>query len=89
MKIFRYCATSSNIVYATRIHDLGLAGVDLLMTARGPAVIEVNSSPGLQGIESATRVDVAGAVIEYIESSRDKGYLDERTENPTATPIPD
>ncbi len=63
---------------AAQIHNLGLAGVDLIMTAQGPVVIEVNSSPGLQGIESATRVDVAGAVIEYIETAQElEGLEDE------------
>ena len=46
---------------------LGVAGVDLLRSRRGPAVLEVNSSPGLEGIEGATALDVAGAIIEYIE----------------------
>ncbi|MFO0845867.1 MAG: hypothetical protein U0797_26375 [Gemmataceae bacterium] len=45
---------------------LGVAGVDLLESSDGPMVMEVNSSPGLEGIEKATRQDVA-AVIEHIE----------------------
>lgn len=60
--------TSELAVRAAEVHELAFAGVDLIMTTRGPAVIEVNSSPGLQGIESATRIDVAGAVIRYIET---------------------
>jgi ribosomal protein S6--L-glutamate ligase len=44
---------------------LQLAGVDLLESSRGPQVLEVNSSPGLEGIEQCTGIDVAGAVIEY------------------------
>jgi ribosomal protein S6--L-glutamate ligase len=46
-------------------HVLGLniAGVDLLRSKKGPLVLEVNSSPGLEGIEAATKVDVAGAMI--------------------------
>ena len=43
-----------------------VAGVDLLRSRRGPLVLEVNSSPGLEGIEAATGVDVAGEVIEYL-----------------------
>lgn len=46
---------------------LAVAGVDLLRAKRGPVVMEVNSSPGLEGIENTTGVDVAGEIIEYIE----------------------
>ncbi len=46
---------------------LGIAGVDLLQSERGPLVMEVNSSPGLEGIEGATGVDIAGKIIEYVE----------------------
>ncbi len=45
---------------------LAVAGVDLLRSNRGPLVLEVNSSPGLEGIEAASRVDVAGAIIEHV-----------------------
>lgn len=46
---------------------LGIAGVDLLQSDRGPLVMEVNSSPGLEGIEGATGLDIAGKIIEYVE----------------------
>lgn len=46
---------------------LGIAGVDLLQSDRGPLVMEVNSSPGLEGIEGATGIDIAGKIIEYVE----------------------
>jgi hypothetical protein len=46
---------------------LAVAGVDMLRSDRGPVVMEVNSSPGLEGIERASGVDVAGEIIEYIE----------------------
>jgi len=46
---------------------LGVAGVDLLQSARGPLILEVNSSPGLEGIEAATSIDIAGKIIHYIE----------------------
>lgn len=46
---------------------LGIAGVDLLQSKRGPLVMEVNSSPGLEGIEGATGIDIAGKIIEYVE----------------------
>lgn len=51
-------------IEAANLHGLSVAGVDMLMSARGPLIIEVNSSPGLQGIERATGVDVAGKIIE-------------------------
>ena len=46
---------------------LAVAGVDMLQSSRGPLVMEVNSSPGLEGIENATNIDIAGKIIEYIE----------------------
>ncbi len=52
---------------AARTVGLNIAGVDLLRSHRGPLVLEVNSSPGLEGIEATTGVDVAGEIIEYIE----------------------
>lgn len=52
---------------AAEIMGLGVAGVDLLRSERGPLVLEVNSSPGLEGIEAASGVDVAGLVIEHME----------------------
>lgn len=51
---------------------LGVAGVDMLQSARGPLVLEVNSSPGLEGIERTTHTDIAGKIIEYIEESLQK-----------------
>jgi ribosomal protein S6--L-glutamate ligase len=54
-------------VKAAQIHELGFCGVDIIQTARGPAVLEVNSSPGLKGIETATGIDVAEAVVQYME----------------------
>jgi ribosomal protein S6--L-glutamate ligase len=52
-------------VAAARIMGLRVAGVDLLRSNRGPLVMEVNSSPGLKGIEEATEKDVAGIIVEY------------------------
>lgn len=46
---------------------LGIAGVDMLQSNKGPLVMEVNSSPGLQGIEDTTQEDIAGKIIEYVE----------------------
>jgi ribosomal protein S6--L-glutamate ligase len=52
---------------ATRIMGLGVAGVDMLESADGPRVIEVNSSPGLRGIERASGIDVAQRIVMYAE----------------------
>lgn len=52
---------------ATKKLGLAIAGVDMLQSSRGPLVMEVNSSPGLEGIEGATKVDIAGKIIEYVE----------------------
>ena len=54
---------------AAKILGLNVAGVDLMRSNHGPVVLEVNSSPGLEGIEEATRIDVAGKVIEFIENT--------------------
>lgn len=53
-------------VRAAHIMGLRVAGVDMLEGNDGPLVMEVNSSPGLQGIEAATKLDVAGAIVDYI-----------------------
>jgi len=55
-------------VRAAQIMGLKVAGVDMLEGEAGPLVMEVNSSPGLQGIEEATKLDVAGAIIDYIDN---------------------
>jgi ribosomal protein S6--L-glutamate ligase len=52
---------------AARVLGLRVAGVDMIESSEGPMVMEVNSSPGLEGIEKATRVNVAAAIIEHIE----------------------
>ncbi|MDR2012356.1 MAG: 30S ribosomal protein S6--L-glutamate ligase [Rhodanobacter sp.] len=54
-------------VRAARVMGLEIAGVDLLRSRRGPLVLEVNSSPGLEGIEDASGVDVADAIIAHVE----------------------
>lgn len=54
-------------IKAAKKLGLGIAGVDMLQSERGPLVMEVNSSPGLEGIERATGVDIAGKIIEYVE----------------------
>jgi ribosomal protein S6--L-glutamate ligase len=54
-------------VRAARTIGLDVAGVDMITSARGPLILEVNASPGLEGIEGATGVDVAGAIVDYVE----------------------
>ncbi len=56
---------------AAKAMNLSVAGVDLLQSARGPLILEVNSSPGLEGIEAATGKDIAGSIIKYIERNVD------------------
>jgi ribosomal protein S6--L-glutamate ligase len=63
----------STAVRAAKIMGLNDAGVDLLRSNHGPVVMEVNSSPGLQGIEEATGKDVAGMIIQFIEKNRKQG----------------
>jgi len=57
----------STAVRAARVMGLGVCGVDLLRSNHGPVVMEVNSSPGLEGIEKASEKDVAGMIIHYME----------------------
>src|SRR5206468_12511474 len=52
---------------AARVLGLRVAGVDMLESQEGPMIMEVNSSPGLEGIQKTTGVDVAEAIIEYLE----------------------
>lgn len=54
-------------ISAARAHGLHVAGVDLIQSRRGPLVLEVNSSPGLEGIETITGADVAGTIVAYLE----------------------
>jgi ribosomal protein S6--L-glutamate ligase len=53
---------------AARVLGLRVAGVDLIESNEGPMVMEVNSSPGLEGVQKASGIDVAGAIIEHLES---------------------
>jgi ribosomal protein S6--L-glutamate ligase len=63
----------STAVRAARIMGLRVCGVDILRSNHGPVVMEVNSSPGLEGIEKTTGVDVATKIIEYIEKHAKPG----------------
>lgn len=60
-------AERATAVKAAKSMGLNVCGVDMLQSARGPLVMEVNSSPGLEGIEKATGVDVAAAIITFLE----------------------
>ena len=63
----------STAVRSAKIMGLNVAGVDILRSNHGPVVMEVNSSPGLEGIEKATEKDVAGMIIEFIEKNASRG----------------
>lgn len=63
-------------VRAARALGLAVAGVDMLPSSRGPLVMEVNSSPGLEGIERATKVDIADRIIQFIERNHKKSKRD-------------
>ncbi|UGV41628.1 30S ribosomal protein S6--L-glutamate ligase [Methanococcoides orientis] len=63
----------STAVRAAKIMGLNVAGVDLLRSNHGPLVMEVNSSPGLEGIEKATGKDIAGMIIDYVEKNSKTG----------------
>jgi ribosomal protein S6--L-glutamate ligase len=62
-------AEQDTAVRAARLLGLGIAGVDLIRSKRGPLILEVNASPGLEGIETASGVDIAGAVVEHVVRS--------------------
>ena len=59
----------STAIRAAKIVGLNVAGVDILRSNHGPVVMEVNSSPGLEGIEGVTGKDIAGMIIEFIEKN--------------------
>lgn len=54
-------------IKAAKVLGLSVAGVDLIQSSRGPLILEVNSSPGLEGIERASGIDVAGKIVDYLE----------------------
>ncbi|HEX7446331.1 MAG TPA: RimK family alpha-L-glutamate ligase, partial [Pirellulales bacterium] len=68
----------STAVRAAKAMGLNVAGVDILRSNHGPVVMEVNSSPGLEGIERATGVDVAGRIIELLEKHAAHGTQRDR-----------
>ncbi|WP_458700877.1 30S ribosomal protein S6--L-glutamate ligase [Sulfurospirillum sp. 1307] len=60
---------------AAKCMGLGVCGVDMIPSNRGPLVMEVNSSPGLEGIETTTKIDIAGKIMDYIE----RNVIEDRT----------
>ncbi len=70
-----YCETA---LRATQILGLRVAGVDMLEGKDGPQIMEVNSSPGLEGIERCTQLDIAGAIVDYIAAQVDFPEIDVR-----------
>lgn len=69
---------SEAAVRAAQIMGLRVAGVDMLESKSGPQIMEVNSSPGLEGIEACTQLDIAGAIIDYIAGQVDFPEIDLR-----------
>ncbi|MFC5526363.1 30S ribosomal protein S6--L-glutamate ligase [Rhodanobacter ginsengisoli] len=63
----------STAIRAAKAMGLNVCGVDMLRSNHGPVVMEVNSSPGLEGVEKATGIDVAGQIIEFIERNAKPG----------------
>ena len=59
----------STALAAAKAMGLGVCGVDMIPSSRGPLVMEVNSSPGLEGIEKSTNIDIAGKIMDYIEKN--------------------
>lgn len=59
----------STATRAAKIMGLNVCGVDLLRSKHGPVVMEINSSPGLEGIETATKIDVAKEIIQFMEKN--------------------
>lgn len=60
-------AEKAAALQAAKVLNLSIAGVDMLQSKRGPLILEVNSSPGLEGIEQTTKADIAGKIIQYTE----------------------
>jgi ribosomal protein S6--L-glutamate ligase len=63
----------STAIKAAQVMGLNVAGVDMLRSNRGPLVMEVNSSPGLEGIEKTTSVDVAKSILTFLEKNAKPG----------------
>lgn len=72
-------AFEKTAVHAAEVLGLNIAGVDMLPSKEGPMVLEVNSSPGLEGIERATGADVAGAMIDFVVDHAHHGHPNNRS----------
>jgi len=68
----------STAVRSAKLLGLRVAGVDMLRSNHGPVIMEVNSSPGLEGIEQSSGKDVAGAIVEYLEKHAKPGKTKDR-----------
>ncbi|MFI5135827.1 MAG: RimK family alpha-L-glutamate ligase, partial [Chitinophagales bacterium] len=62
-------AEQLSAIRATQVLGLQIAGVDMIRSSRGPMILEVNSSPGLKGIEQSTGIDIAEKIIEFVENN--------------------
>ncbi|HVT15869.1 MAG TPA: 30S ribosomal protein S6--L-glutamate ligase [Thermoanaerobaculia bacterium] len=71
-------AFAETAVHAAQVLGLNIAGVDMIPSREGPMVLEVNSSPGLEGVETATGVDVAGSMIDFVVEHAPRGYPSDR-----------
>ena len=65
-------------IRAAQVLGLRIAGVDLIRSSRGPMILEVNSSPGLKGIEQATGIDVAGSIIDFVVEQAPKKLVEDQ-----------
>ena len=61
-------------IKATRVLGLKVAGVDIIRAKDGPKILEVNSSPGLEGIEKTTGINIAEAMFDYIETNHSNAH---------------
>lgn len=68
-------AEKATAIKAAKAMGLHVAGVDMLQSERGPLIMEVNSSPGLQGIERASNLDIASSIIEFLEKNAGKNRI--------------
>jgi len=68
----------STAIRSAKLLGLKVAGVDMLRSNHGPVIMEVNSSPGLEGIETSTGKDVAGAIVEFVEKNAQHGRRKDR-----------
>lgn len=73
MAVTLSAAERATALKAANAMGLNVAGVDMIRSSRGPLVLEVNSSPGLEGIETTTKTDIAKDIIAFIEKNARPG----------------